>query len=251
NKNRREFLLRLIAILIFIGVLLWLSINKILIISGAIQAEPLVSMSIDNLTTTGFPIWSGFICSQNLTGITVETLKRGGNKGNGTETDDEATLLPDSYISRTDTNALTTGDWTLMTGIWPCFYFNNSNKDYKFIPGIVDQLIIVALVDGNQSKVDNGLLFGVFDDIRPLNVIEPFNAGIPSINTYTFTLTERVDVNKKEHLYFTVNKQNYHSITFQNGSIAARFLYSPDTYLAVKYVETPQYTINDLISATG
>ncbi|RHZ60936.1 hypothetical protein Glove_350g16 [Diversispora epigaea] len=208
-------------------------------------------MSINNLTTTGFPIWSSFICSQNLTAITVETLKRGKNVNNGTETTDEATLLPNSYISTTDTNSLTTGDWTLTTGVWPCYIFNNSNKDYKFIPGIVDQLIIVALVEGNQSSVDNGLLFGIFDDIRPLNVVEPFNAGIPSVNTYTFTLTERIDVNNKEHLYFTVNKQNLHSVTFANGSIAARFLYSPDTYLAVKYVERPQYTIYDLIGATG
>ncbi|RHZ60939.1 hypothetical protein Glove_350g18 [Diversispora epigaea] len=225
--------------------------DEMLVVFGIIQAEPLILLSIDNLTTTGFPIWSSFICSQNLTAITVETLKRGKNIGNGTSTTDKATILPDSCINTTNTNSLTTGDWTLTTGTWPCFYFNNSNKDYKFIPGVVDQLIITAHVNGIQTPSDTGLIFGVFDDIRPLNVVEPFTAGIPSINTYTFTLTERVDLNKKENLYFTVNKQNHHSTTFANGSIAARFLYSPDTYLTVKYVEKPQYTAYDLISATG
>ncbi|RHZ60999.1 hypothetical protein Glove_350g20 [Diversispora epigaea] len=209
-------------------------------------------MSMNNLSTTGIPIWNSFVCSQNLSSITIETLRRGRTFGNGTETTDKATLLPESYISKTDTKSLTSGDWTLTTGTWPCFYFNNSNKDYKFIPGVVDQLIIVALVEGNQTQQDTGLLFGVFDDIRPLNVVEPFNAGIPSINTYTFSLTERVDVNNKEYLYFTVNTQNYHPIAaFGNPSIAARFLYSPDTYLSIKYVEKLEYTIYDIIAASG
>ncbi|RHZ60997.1 hypothetical protein Glove_350g22 [Diversispora epigaea] len=208
-------------------------------------------MSMSNLTTTGIPIWNSFVCSQNLSSITIETLRRGRTFGNETETTDKATLIPESYISETNTDSLTSGDWTLTTDPWPCFYFNNSNKDYKFIPGVVDQLIIVALVEGNQSPADNGLLFGIFDDIRPLNVVEPFNAGIPSVNTYTFTLTERVDVNNKEYLYFTVNTQNYHSMIFANGSIAARFLYSPDTYLSIKYVEKLKYTIYDIIAASG
>ncbi|CAG8527476.1 2958_t:CDS:2 [Diversispora eburnea] len=205
-------------------------------------------MSMNNLTTTGIPIWNSFVFSQNLTSIIVERRR---TLGNGTTTTDKATQLPDSYISKTDTNSLTSGDWTLTTGTSPCFYFNNSNKDYKFIPEIVGQLIIVVLVDGNQSKAENGLLFGVFDDIRPRNVVEPFNAGIPSVNTYTFTLTERKDQNNKEYLYFTVNTQNYHPMTFANGSIAARFLYSPDTYLSIKYVEKPRYTIYDIIAASG
>ncbi|CAG8527452.1 2957_t:CDS:2 [Diversispora eburnea] len=224
--------------------------DEILLVFGVIQAEPLILLSMNNLTTTGIPIWNSFMCSQNLTGITVETLKRGINIGNGTETTDKVTLLSDLYISTTNTNSLTTGDWTLTTGTWPCYVFNNFNRDYKFISGIVDQLIITAYVNGNQSR-DTGIIFGIFDDIRPINVVEPFTAEIPSINTYTFTLTERVDVNNKEYSYFTVNKQNYHPITFQNNSVAARFLYSPDTYLAVKYVEKPQYTIYDIISATG
>ncbi|CAG8527391.1 2954_t:CDS:2, partial [Diversispora eburnea] len=74
---------------------------------------------------------------------------------------DRVTLIPDSYISKADTYELTTGDWTLMTGIWP-----------------------LALVDGNQSKVDNGLIFGLLDD---------------------------------EYLYFTVNKQHYDPMTFENA----------------------------------
>ncbi|CAG8550871.1 8704_t:CDS:2 [Diversispora eburnea] len=251
--DRREFALRILIFLTFSGLILWSSMEGILIVFGVKKSDPLVSLSVKNFKETGIgiPIWSSFICSQNLTGITVETLERGGNTGNGTETKDKPTRLPDSYISKTDTNALTTGDWTLTSGSWPCFIFNNSNKDYKFIPGIVDQLIIVAFVNGEQSQADNGIIFGVYDDLRPLNEVEPFTAGIPSINTYTFTLTEKEDVNNKDELYFTVNKQNYHSTTFKGSSIAARFLYSPDTYMVVRYIEKPQYTFYAVISATG
>ncbi|RHZ60983.1 hypothetical protein Glove_350g77 [Diversispora epigaea] len=254
--DRREFALRFLIFLTFSGLILWSSIDGILVVFGIKRSDPLVSLSVRNIEETkktGIPIWSSFICSQNLTRIEVQTLKRGGNTGNGTATKDNATAIPDSYISITDTNSLlTTGDWTLKTGTWPCYIFNNSNKDYKFIPGIVDQLIVTALVNGNQSQADNGIIFGVFDDLRPLNLVEPFTAGIPSINTYTFTLTEKEYVNNKEELYFTVNKQDYHFIrVFDTPSIAARFLYSPDTYMVVRYTERPQYTLYSVISATG
>ncbi|RHZ60932.1 hypothetical protein Glove_350g12 [Diversispora epigaea] len=232
RKGRGEFILRILIFLILTGALLYASIHEIFIIFKVQRGETLISMSINDLTSTGIPIWNSFICSQNLTRVTIETIKRGINSGNNTRAIDTTTSLPDSYISKTNTNALTTGDWTSSTGIWPCYIFNNSNKDYKFMPGTIDQFIITAYVNGNQSQqADFGLIFGVFDDIRPLNMVEPFTAGIPSINTFTFTLTEKVDINNKEEWFSTVNKQNtYIPSSIGSNSIVGKFLYSPETY---------------------
>lgn len=230
--DHREFILRALVILIILGLMLWSSMHELLILFGALGSEHLTTMSIDDLTVNGIPIWNSFICSQNLTGITVETLKRGRSAGgSGTKATDETTKLPDSYISKTDTNALTAGDWTSSTGIWPCYIFNNLNEKYKFVRGTVDQLIITASFDRDQSQSDTGLIFGVYDDIKPLNAVEPFTAGIPSINTFTFMLVEKADVNNKVEMYSVAVKQNtYITSTLKNS----KFLYSPDNYL-VKY----------------
>ncbi|CAG8517078.1 2184_t:CDS:2 [Diversispora eburnea] len=208
-------------------------------------------MSPNNLTITGIPIWNSFICSQNLTRVTVETVKRGINTGDDARTIDKTTPLSESYTSKTNTNALISGDWTSSTGVWPCYIFNNSNKD-KFKPGTIDQLIITAYANRNQPQRDTGLIFGIFDDNRPLNMIEPFTAGIPSINTFTFTLTEKVDINNKEEWSYTVNKQNtYIASTFGNNSIIGEFLYSPETYTVIKFEEKFKHTVYDIIGATG
>ncbi|CAB4389426.1 unnamed protein product [Rhizophagus irregularis] len=68
---------------------------------------------------------------------------------------------------------------------------------------------------------------------------------------FTFTRSERLDVENILHSYFSVNQQN--SIKFDSASenTYASFFYSPDSYLVTRYVEKVLYTPNDLISAIG
>ncbi|CAG8666152.1 11182_t:CDS:2, partial [Diversispora eburnea] len=112
---------------------------------------------------------------------------------------------------------------------------------HKFIPGTNDQFIITAYINGNLSQhTDFGLIFGVFDHIKPLNIVEPFTAGIPSKNTYTFTLSERVDIDNNEEWFSTVNKQNTDLVSaFSDGSIA------------IKYAEKERHTLYDIVGEAG
>ncbi|CAG8648967.1 1822_t:CDS:1, partial [Diversispora eburnea] len=119
GKSQGEFALRVLIFLLLTGVLLYATIHELFIIFKIQRGETLISMSIDDLTSTGIPIWSSFICSQNLTRVTAGIIKRGINAGNDNRTNDKTTLLSDSYISKTNTNALTSGEWTLTTGAWP------------------------------------------------------------------------------------------------------------------------------------
>ncbi|GBB92524.1 hypothetical protein RclHR1_02020006 [Rhizophagus clarus] len=187
------------------------------------------------------------MCGQGFTGMVAQTLKRGPT---GTNTD-VATELPQSYIQKISTVNLTTGDWTNQTGTWPCFIFNPGNNIF-FKTGVIDQIILLGLVNNKVNSGSSGLIFGIFDKERNLSSIEPFISPIPSINTYTFTRNERLDDNNILHSYFFVNKQNIVSIdNFQNPNLAAKFAYSPDTYLVQNYTEKVPYTPYDLISAVG
>ncbi|CAG8517097.1 2185_t:CDS:1, partial [Diversispora eburnea] len=119
GKGQWEFALRVLIFLLLTGVLLYATIHELFIIFKIQRGETLISMSINDLTSTGIPIWNSFICSQNLTRVTMGTIKRGINAGNDNRTIDKTTLLSDSYINKTNTNALTSGEWTLTTGDWP------------------------------------------------------------------------------------------------------------------------------------
>ncbi|CAG8504825.1 3202_t:CDS:2 [Funneliformis caledonium] len=208
-------------------------------------------MQIKDLSTEGFPAWSSFICTQRMTGLRAQTLKRG--KPNGTSTTDVATDLPLEHITQTTTDSLAAGDWTLQLGSWPCFIFNPGNV--RFSPGVVDQIILMAFVEEGVTVpvAPNNLLFGIFDEERNMSIVEPYVGPTPSVNTFTFTRTQKIDVDKRFHSYFFVNKQNSNQLVggFEVKNMAARFLYSPDTYLAVTYTERRKYTPYDLISAVG
>ncbi|PKC56466.1 hypothetical protein RhiirA1_429086 [Rhizophagus irregularis] len=218
--------------------------NKILIAFGIRKSEPLVTLQISNLTT--IPVWSSFICGQGFSGATAQILKR----GIPGKTADIATDLPQSSIQRTTTDILTTGDWTNQSGSWPCFIFN-PGKNMFFKPGEIDQIIILGLVGQEPTPTPSGLLFGVFNNERGISSVDPFVSPVPSINTYTFTSYERIDVSNIPHSYFFVNKQNTITTSFENKQLAAKFAYSPDTYLVQKYTEKVQYTPYDLISNVG
>ncbi|CAI2167687.1 13998_t:CDS:2 [Funneliformis geosporum] len=251
-KDYREFLLRSIFIVVFSSIIIGLSIEKISIAFKIKDVDPLISMQIKDLSVMGgFPVWSSFICTQNMTSLRAQTLKRG--KPNGTSTTDVATDLPSEYISPTNTNSLAAGDWTLQLGAWPCFIFNPRN--IQFIPGVVDQIILMAFINEGEQVLDgqNNLLFGIFDEERNMSMVEPFVGPTPSVNTFTFTRTQKIDVNKTPHSYFFVNKQNSNKIDggFGVKNMVARFLYAPDTYMAVTYTERRPYTPFDLISAVG
>jgi hypothetical protein len=225
KKDYREASLRSFSALVFVSIILGISMNKILIAFGIRNAEPLVSLQIQY--SSNIPVWPAFMCGKGFTGAIAQTLKRGAP---GTFTD-VAKNLPDNYIQRLDTSYLTTGDWTNQSGSWPCFMFN-PGKNMSFKPGELDQIIILGLVDqAIQGSNPSGLLFGVFDDERNLTSVDPFVASAPSVNTYTFTRNEKLDVNKKLHSYFFVNKQNTIPMAFENPLLAAKFAYSPDTYL--------------------
>ncbi|PKY54571.1 hypothetical protein RhiirA4_409893 [Rhizophagus irregularis] len=218
--------------------------NKILIAFGIRKSEPLVTLQISNLTT--IPVWPSFICGQGFAGATAQILKR----GIPGKTADIATDLPQSSIQNTTTDILTTGDWTNTSGSWPCFIFN-PGKNMFFKPGEIDQIIILGLVDQEPTQQPSGLLFGVFNNERGISSVDPFVSPVPSVNTYTFTSYERIDVSNIPHSYFFVNKQNTIPMAFENKKLAAKFSYSPDTYLVQKYTEKVQYTPYDLISNVG
>ena len=192
------------------------------------DVDPLVSMKIEELKE--FPAWPSFMCGQNFTKLIAQVLKRGTTSRN-----DVATELPERYITQTTTDSLTDGDWTVQSGAWPCFIFNPENE-ILFRPGEVDEIILIAFVD--EGVTPSGiLLFGIFDEERNFSKVGPFNGPIPSINTFTFTRSQKTDVDKKKHFYFSVNKQNINKMVkgFVVKTIAARFLYSPETY-SVSYL---------------
>ncbi|RGB30051.1 hypothetical protein C1646_765844 [Rhizophagus diaphanus] len=219
-----------------------MSMNKILIVFGLRQAEPLVTLQIKH--SPSIPVWSSFICGQRFTGAIAQTLKRSFS-GN------VATDLPQSYIQRLNTEGLTIGDWTNQTGFWPCFVFNPGNTLF-FKPGEIDQIILYGVANNGAIPSSAGLLFGIFNDERNLTSVDPFISPVPSSNTYTFTSYERIDITKNFHSYFFVNQQSTTELeVLANQSIAARFRYSPDTYLIQTYTERVQYTPYDVISNVG
>ncbi|CAG8645103.1 8071_t:CDS:2, partial [Acaulospora morrowiae] len=209
------------------------------------DVDPLVSVTIRNLSQTGFPVWNSFVCSQNLIGLTVQTLKRTKLSGNVDQ-------VPDSYISKTNATDLIAGDWNTKTDT-SCFVFRNIHNNYIFLPGTLDQMILIATVStGSQNTSNNAILFGIFDDERSIGTVEPFAAKIPSTNNFTFTRIESIDNNKNSHSYFSVSKQDHDSVSNSgNGSVATIFTYSPDTYLVMRYTEIRLYTPYDLFAAIG
>ncbi|CAI2164178.1 8721_t:CDS:2 [Funneliformis geosporum] len=208
-------------------------------------------MQIEDLSTDGFPAWSSFVCSPNITKLEAETLKRGKSNGK-TKEKDKATPLPPEHITQTSTNDLASGDWTEKQEVWPCFIFNP--KNIRFIPGEVDQIILIAYDDKELVKTSpNGLLFGIFDEERNMSSIQPFIGPIPSVNTFTFTRSVRHNLYDGFHSSFFVNMQNIvkQDEPFGQKNILARFLYSPDTYLTTTYTEKRPYTLYDLVSSVG
>ncbi|CAG8564228.1 15084_t:CDS:2 [Funneliformis caledonium] len=181
-----EHLLRFIFIVICASIIIGVSANKINIVFGFINIkniEPLISMQIKDLSKDGIPVWSSFVCSPNITKLEVESLKRGESNG---ESKDKATILSPEHITKTSTNALTSGDWTEKQEVWPCFVFNPRN--IRFFPGEVDQIILIAYNDKEVIKSNpNGILFGIFDEERNMSSVQPFAGPIPSVNTFTFT----------------------------------------------------------------
>ncbi|CAG8511447.1 10196_t:CDS:2, partial [Acaulospora morrowiae] len=218
----------------------------VLIAAGVKSGDSLISLRYTTPTT--IPVLNSFVCGQNVTSITVQKLIRGA----GGQKIDRAFDLPQTYVFNATTNYLTTGDWTAQTGEWPCFIFRPDN-DLEFQQGVLDQIIILVFFQNNYtSKADNGLLFGLFDQSKEISAVEPFVGPLPSINTFTFTRSEKNEINGTILPFFTVNMQN---IQIQNGgfgsNLGARFLYSPDTYQVLVYVEKRPYSYYDLFGAVG
>ncbi|CAG8534184.1 4204_t:CDS:2 [Funneliformis mosseae] len=247
-----EHLLRFIFIVICASIIIGVSANKINIVFGFINIkniEPLISMQIKDLSKDGIPVWSSFVCSPNITKLEVESLKRGESNG---ESKDKATILSPEHITKTSTNALTSGDWTEKQEVWPCFVFNPRN--IRFFPGEVDQIILIAYNDKEIIKSNpNGILFGIFDEERNMSSVQPFAGPIPSVNTFTFTSSVRHNLYDGFHSSFFVNMQNIvrQDEPFAEKKILTRFLYSPDTYLTNTYTERRPYTLYDLVSSVG
>ncbi|RIA94029.1 hypothetical protein C1645_760951 [Glomus cerebriforme] len=223
------------------SLILGLSMKKILIVLKIKDADPLVSMEFNK--SNKIPVWSSFICGKGFTSAQAQRTVRG-KPG----TLDVITDIS-SYLQPSTTDSLTTGDWTANTGTWPCFIFN-PRKELFFQPGVLDTIILMGFWD-QVDPSESGTLFGIFDEERNLKSVDPFVSSVPSTNTFTFTRSERFDVNNNSNSYFTVNKQNYVHLSFENKNLATRFIYSPDTYTVLRYTEKSPYTPYDLISAVG
>ncbi|EXX50685.1 uncharacterized protein OCT59_018642 [Rhizophagus irregularis] len=217
--------------------------NKILVAFNLKEVEPVTSVQFKNFKDAGFPIWSSFVCGENLTKLTVQvqTFNIIG--------EDIARDISNEYIRQTTASSLLpkyidTFDERI------CFVFEPRNE-ILFKAGEIDQIYVTAFASKDAVQGPISLIFGIFNEDMNASSILPFFGPSHSINRYSFTRSERLDVENILHSYFSVNLQSSIITTFANEETYARFLYSPDSYLVTRYVEKVLYTPNDLISAIG
>lgn len=98
KQDFKEVLLRIFFILLFIGFILGISMNKILVAFNLKKVDPVTSVQFKNSTDEGFPIWSSFVCGTNLNYLTVQTLDISGAE---IKTD-----IPNEYIRQTTLSSL-------------------------------------------------------------------------------------------------------------------------------------------------
>ncbi|CAG8641382.1 3523_t:CDS:2 [Funneliformis caledonium] len=211
-------------------------------------------MNILDLSTEGIPVLDAFVCASAISGISIQKLKFGKLNDNGTRENDHFELLSSSYIKKTTTNSLMAGDWT-KGEVWPCFTFEPSKSDYlRFRAGTFDQIIILVETQSSLTVFDNlELLFGLFNEERNISVVAPFVSPLPTINTFTFSHFEMVDIYNEKHNYFTINKQTANRVIggFNVTNLMARFLYSPDSYFVLNYTGKKPFSIFEIIGAAG
>ncbi|PKB99998.1 hypothetical protein RhiirA5_428840 [Rhizophagus irregularis] len=217
--------------------------NKILVAFNLKEVEPVTSVQFKNFKDAGFPIWSSFVCGENLTKLTVQvqTFNIIG--------EDIARDISNEYIRQTTASSLLpkyidTFDERI------CFVFEPRNE-ILFKAGEIDQIYVTAFASKDAVQGPISLIFGIFNEDMNASSILPFFGPSHSINRYSFTRSERLDVENILHSYFSVNLQSSIITTFANEETYARFLYSPDSYLVTRYVEKVLYMPNDLISAIG
>ncbi|CAG8557995.1 262_t:CDS:2 [Diversispora eburnea] len=198
-QDRKEIILRFTCALIFCGLIIYLSLPKILIVTGFKNGDPLVSIKVENRTSSGITSLNVFICSKYLTGITIEKLVN--NKA--------INISIENYTTQTTTENLNSGDWTSATGPWSCYIFRPF-ESFSFQRGILDQFIIIAYKEDNNDTIkdNNGIMFGLFDETIDIKNVEPFIGPVPSINSFTYTRSEKVDVYGNVYPNFVINKQN-------------------------------------------
>ncbi|CAI2188892.1 9342_t:CDS:2, partial [Funneliformis geosporum] len=252
KQDKIECVLRIIFIVITLGVLIYVILQKIFIITGIKVTEPLISMNILDLSTKGIPVLNAFVCASAISGISIQKLIHGKINDNGTR--DRFELLSSNYVKQATTNSLMTGDWT-KGEVWPCFTFEPSkSNDLRFRAGIFDQIIILVETQSPLTVFDNReLIFGLFNEERNMSVVVPFVTPLPTINTFTFSHYEVVDIYHEKHNYFTINKQNSNRVMdgFNVTNLMARFLYSPDSYFALSYTGKKPFSIFEIIGAAG
>jgi len=193
-------------------------------------------MNVLDLSTTGIPVLNAFVCASTISGISVQKLTRGRINDDGTREKDNFEYLSSNYVKQATTNVLIAGDWT-NGEVWPCFIFESSkSEDLRFRAGIFDQIIILVESQNDLTEFDNkGLLFGLFNEERNITAVDPFVASLPTVNTFTFSYSEIIDINHENHPYFTINKENINKVTggfksLNDTNLMARFLYSPDFF---------------------
>lgn len=119
-----------------------------------------------------------------------------------------------------------------------------------FKAGEINQIVLTAFADKAEQDLLS-LIFGIFNEDMNASSIIPFLAQGHSINIFTFTRSERLDVENILHSYFSVNQQNSIKFDFASENTYASFFYSPDSYLVSYFkqkIDFQFYTVYFIIN---
>ncbi|CAG8689817.1 818_t:CDS:2, partial [Ambispora gerdemannii] len=203
---------------------------------------PLVNIKIDDRSNTGINIPNMFVCGQNVKAITVEKIPRGSNA--------KAELIP-NYQSREKMQILeSAGDWVtedMLNG--PCFLFQ-PNGNLLFQPSAtgIDYISINVLGDLNSSDY---VLFGLYNNERNISQTRTYPFRRDSVNSFTFSMVERIKLSGESQSEININMQNSFSLKFEAQNIALKFNIYPNQYNVIRFTEQQAYTTYDLVSAIG